>query len=158
MDNSTHTLSTQPNEHELIMQARKLVEAEREVEALKVVQQVLKINPDNFKALLLYGQLSPNSERAIKALKKVLTVDPRNAEARIQLRILQREAAGRVPEKPKIDVFSQLANDDTVKRQDELLTLQQPINNTEGAVAETRERHGILDWFKMRVLRHHAAD
>jgi tetratricopeptide (TPR) repeat protein len=89
MHDNDNAISIQVNEHELIMQARKLIAAEREEEAFNVIRQVLKVNPNNLMALLLYGQLSPNSEQAIKALKKVLSIDPRNRDARLQLRILQ---------------------------------------------------------------------
>lgn len=81
--------STHRDEHQLIMYARKLVEAEREEDALNVVRQALKANPNNPMSLLLYGQLNPNSEHAIKALKRVLVIDPHNPAARLQLRILQ---------------------------------------------------------------------
>jgi hypothetical protein len=147
MDNNLNAPFPEINEVEFLARARKLVAADNEVQALKLVQQVLRVNSNNPTALLLYGQLSTDIERAIKALKRLLTIEPESAEARIQLKRLQRDLAATAPEKPKNDRIKKSDNDEVVqqlKQQNQLLMAQmqrQPVinivnSNNSSAVAQ----------------------
>ncbi|MBA3871158.1 MAG: hypothetical protein H0X30_18605 [Anaerolineae bacterium] len=73
---------------DLIQEAREqAVDSERE-KAFKTITKALKMDASNTEALWLYATLNPNKEKAISALKKLLSIDPEHPKARGYLKKL----------------------------------------------------------------------
>ena len=76
----------------LIAQARDLiVDGERD-KALDLVRSVLNVNMENIDALYLYATLSADTEKSIRALRKLLQVDPQNEKANALLERLHKKS------------------------------------------------------------------
>jgi len=70
---------------DLLKEARELViDGERE-QAFTVVTKALKVDVNNPEALYMYGQLNPNKEKAVSALKKLMTIQPDHAKGKALL-------------------------------------------------------------------------
>lgn len=104
-----------PDEKALIEQARSLELEDRDEEAYGIVRRVLKTNPDNIDAMVLYAQLAPDKGNAEKALNKALRLDPNHVEAKRELKRLQKSLAT----KGKVDEFgfSSSSNDESSVQQ-----------------------------------------
>jgi TM2 domain-containing membrane protein YozV len=85
-----------PDESALLNLARDLELDDREDEALDIVQRVLRTNPNNVDGLVMFGQLSHDTQRAISALNKALQLQPDNTEAKRQLKRLDRSGMQKV--------------------------------------------------------------
>src|SRR5689334_5348525 len=73
---------------DLIQEARELaIDSERE-KAFKLVTKALRMDANNTEALWLYATLNPNKEKAISALKKLLSLEPDHPKARGYLKKL----------------------------------------------------------------------
>ncbi|MFZ4816865.1 MAG: NINE protein, partial [Phototrophicaceae bacterium] len=78
---------------DLLSKINQLIDEDRESEAVPYIRQLLKVNPNNVEALLLYAQVTTNKQIAIETLQDILVIDPSNTKAKLQLRTFEREIA-----------------------------------------------------------------
>jgi TM2 domain-containing membrane protein YozV len=72
-------------------------------EALRLVIEVLRMNPNNVEAIWMYVNLVEEQDKKIKGLQKLLRLDPTHQKARALLNKLELPVTSIVPqEKPKI--------------------------------------------------------
>ncbi|GAB5494628.1 MAG: hypothetical protein Phog2KO_48430 [Phototrophicaceae bacterium] len=87
----------------LLSQAKTAMKLGNKKDALRKIQQLLKLNNRNTDALLLYAELSPAKENSVKALERILTIEPNHTEAYNLLKEITHE-----PFKPKRQEFNDL--------------------------------------------------
>lgn len=73
-------------------EVRLLIAEDLDSEAILRLKSILKTSPENLEALLLYAQASPSSDKAKQTINKILDIDPDNAEARMLMRRIDKEA------------------------------------------------------------------
>ena len=120
-----------PDERALLNRARDLELDDREDEALDIVQRVLKTNPNNVDGLIMFGQLSHDTQRAISALNKALQLQPDNMEAKRQLKRLDRAGI------QKVDQMDRGGNDAALQQlvqQNQQMMQQMQQRQSEGPV------------------------
>ncbi|MGB9724730.1 MAG: tetratricopeptide repeat protein, partial [Chloroflexia bacterium] len=77
------------SDDEALGPVRELARRGRKDQALAMLQSLLRENPDSVPALLWYAALTPDLEKGIRALERVLGLDPDNARARAGLNDLR---------------------------------------------------------------------
>jgi len=119
--------AAQINEDDFVSRARKAMLADNDTLALSLARQVLKQNNENVGALVIFGQLSDNEEKAIRALERAIALDPENSEAKMALRQRRKNAASTPAPSSKAknddgDVVAQLMR----QNQELMMRMQQP--------------------------------
>lgn len=74
-----------------LKEVRVLIAEDMDAEAVLRLRNILRANPENIEALLLYAQVSPSKGKAKDAIKRIFALDPDNAEARLLQKRIERE-------------------------------------------------------------------